>query len=83
VGATPTPAVYWDFENIPASLVDERWGEGAYQQRRSTVLDVLIDVPAVMSSPRPSGWVAINRAYANWWSLARNRPTRQDVRAVA
>jgi len=60
-------AVYWDFENIHASLFDAKNGRGAYhKQKRYTSQEVLIDVQAVYDFAATYGNIAINKAYCNW-----------------
>ncbi len=60
-------ALYWDFENIHASLFDSKNGKGAYgKQRRSAPQEFLVDVQAVYDFAATYGSVAINKAYCNW-----------------
>lgn len=60
-------AVYWDFENIHASLFDAKNGRGAYsKQNRFGPQDVLVDVQAVYDFAATYGNVAINKAYCHW-----------------
>ena len=66
-------AIYWDFENIHASLVDQRKGAGTYRQSRFTPQDPFVDVEAMMEFAASLGSVAINRAYGNWQWFARYR----------
>lgn len=66
-------AVYWDFENIHASLFDLVNGENSYQQNRFTTQDSLINLQAVMDYVTGIGDVVINRAYANWNFFSRYR----------
>lgn len=75
---TPDPAahtaIYWDFENLHASLCEARQ-EGAYSRPddRFKVQDPLVDVAAVMALAARFGPVAINRAYCNWQFFGRYR----------
>ena len=75
--ADPRPAValYWDFENLHAALVEERAGEGAYGKpdARFRVQEPLVDVQAIVDFAAGLGPLAINRAYANWQYLGRYR----------
>ena len=75
--ADPRPAValYWDFENLHAALVEERAGEGAYAKpdARFRVQEPLVDVAAIVALAAGLGPLAINRAYANWQYLGRYR----------
>jgi uncharacterized protein (TIGR00288 family) len=61
-------AVYWDFENIHASLYDAAHGSGGYgrTQNRNKQQDFLVDVQAVYDFATTYGNVAINKAYCNW-----------------
>jgi hypothetical protein len=70
-----TVAVYWDFENLHAGLVDARYGEGAYakQDNRFKPQEPLIDVQALVELASSFGPVAINRAYGNWQFFGRYR----------
>ncbi len=76
----PTPnnaaqvAIYWDFENLHASLCEARQ-EGAYSRPddRFKVQDPLVDVAAIMALAAGLGPVAINRAYCNWQFFGRYR----------
>ena len=75
--ANPRPAValYWDFENLHAALVEQRAGEGAYAKpdTRFRVQEPLVDVQAIVDLAASLGPIAINRAYANWQYLGRYR----------
>lgn len=67
-------ALYWDFENIHASLFDAKNGKGAYgKQRRSAPQEVLIDVQAVYDFASTYGNVVINKAYCHWQWYAKYR----------
>ena len=61
-----TVAIYWDFENIHASILDQRKGVGTYKTSRFSPQEQLVDVEALMEFAASLGSVAINRAYANW-----------------
>jgi uncharacterized LabA/DUF88 family protein len=67
-------ALYWDFENLHASLCEARQ-EGAYskQDNRFKVQEPLIDVQAVLELAASFGPIAINRAYCNWQYFSRYR----------
>lgn len=71
----PAVALYWDFENLHASLVEQQAGEGAYAKpdARFRVQEPLVDVPAIIALAAGLGPLAINRAYANWQYLGRYR----------
>jgi uncharacterized LabA/DUF88 family protein len=67
-------ALYWDFENLHASLCDEK-EPGAYgrQDYRFKVQEPLVDVQAVVELAASFGPIAINRAYCNWQFFGRYR----------
>jgi hypothetical protein len=69
----PSVAIYWDFENIHASLIDQLRGAGTYRQTRFTPQDPVVNVAALMEFCASFGSVAINRAYGNWQWFARYR----------
>ena len=68
-------ALYWDFENLHAGLMEVKYGEGAYakQDNRFKVQEPLIDVQALVELGASFGPVAINRAYGNWQYFGRYR----------
>ncbi len=71
----PSVALYWDFENLHASLTDARQGEGAYNKPdgRFKAQEPLVDIPAIMALAASFGPIAINRAYCNWQYFGRYR----------
>jgi len=69
----PSVAIYWDFENIHATLIDQLNGAGTYRQTRFTPQDPVVNVAALMEFCASFGTVAINRAYGNWQWFARYR----------
>ena len=67
-------ALYWDFENLHASLWETRQGEPyARNDNRFKVQEPLIDVQAVVQMAATFGPLAINRAYCNWQYFGRYR----------
>lgn len=68
-------AIYWDFENLHAGLVEAKYGEGAYakQDNRFKAQAPLIDVQALVELCASFGTIAINRAYCNWQFFGRYR----------
>jgi len=68
-----TVAMYWDFENIHASLIELQKGPGSYRQSRFTPQEPLVDVAALMEYAASLGSIAINRAYGNWQWFSRYR----------
>jgi len=69
----PSVAIYWDFENIHATLIDQTKGAGTYRQTRFTPQEPVVDVAALMEFCASFGSIAINRAYGNWQWFARYR----------
>lgn len=70
-----TVAMYWDFENLHAGLIDAKYGDGTYakQDNRFKPQEPLIDVQALVELCASFGPVAINRAYGNWQFFGRYR----------
>jgi hypothetical protein len=73
--AKKSVALYWDFENLHASLSDARMGEGAYNKPdgRFKAQEPLVDVQAIVELAASFGPIAINRAYCNWQYFGRYR----------
>jgi uncharacterized LabA/DUF88 family protein len=71
----PSVALYWDFENLHASLSDAKLGEGAYNKPdgRFKAQEPLVDVQAIVELAASFGPIAINRAYCNWQYFGRYR----------
>ncbi|MBK6651095.1 MAG: NYN domain-containing protein [Betaproteobacteria bacterium] len=67
-------ALYWDFENLHASLCEER-DPGAYARpdNRFRPQEPLVDIQAVVEFAASFGPIAINRAYCNWQFFGRYR----------
>lgn len=63
---TSNVAIYWDFENLQASLVEKKGGNGAYGRTKYQAQEALIDIESVMEYAATFGVVSINRAYCNW-----------------
>jgi uncharacterized protein (TIGR00288 family) len=68
-------ALYWDFENIHASLYDLANGSGSYggTSNRHKQQESLVDVQALYDFATTYGNMAINKAYGNWQWFARYR----------
>lgn len=66
-------ALYWDFENLHAGLVDQAHGVGAYAASRFRPQDEIIDISTIIEFALSVGPLAINRAFANWVSFNRYR----------
>ena len=73
--STRSVALYWDFENLHASLSEARLGEGSYGKPdgRFKLQEPLIDVQAIVELACAYGPIAINRAYCNWQFFGRYR----------
>ncbi len=67
--------MYWDFENLHASLAEDRFGEGYYSKpdSRFKVQEPLVDIQAIVELGASFGPIAINRAYCNWQYFGRYR----------
>ena len=72
--ALPSVALYWDFENLHASLCEGK-SPGSYSQpdNRFKVQEPLVDVLSIVSLAASLGPLAINRAYCNWQYFGRYR----------
>jgi hypothetical protein len=66
-------AIYWDFENIHACVVDELRGEGAYRAARYRLQEPLVDLDPVVEYAATFGRVVVHRAYGNWQYFSRYR----------
>lgn len=68
-------ALYWDFENLHASLSEAVYGDGSYGKAdgRFKAQEPFIDVQAIVELASSFGPVAINRAYCNWQWFGRYR----------
>ncbi len=62
----PQVAIYWDFENIHAAVLEEKEGEGTYHRVFNEPQEPVVNVGAVIRYASTLGTIAINRAYANW-----------------
>lgn len=66
-------ALYWDFENLHASLAEQR-EPGVYgAANRFKLQEPLVDVGAVAAFAASLGPVAISRAFCNWQFFGRYR----------
>ena len=71
---SPSVALYWDFENLHASLWETRQDEPyTRNDNRFKVQEPLIDVQAVVAMAATLGPIAIHRAYCNWQYFGRYR----------
>jgi NYN domain len=71
----PSVALYWDFENLHASLSEAQLGEGTYGRPdgRFKLQEPLVDVAAVVALASSLGPLAIHKAYCNWQFFGRYR----------
>ena len=65
-------AIYWDFENIHASLYSVRTGQSySSPENRYRQQDPIVNIQAVMDYAATLGDIVINRAYCHWQWFAR------------
>ncbi|HEY6314520.1 MAG TPA: NYN domain-containing protein [Streptosporangiaceae bacterium] len=64
-------AVYWDFENVHACLMDELKGRGAYRRTWFRPQDPLVNIDPVVEYAATFGRIVVHRAYCNWQHYAR------------
>ena len=62
-------AVYWDFENIHASLCNLEFGNNWYIKNRTSEQPQVIAIDSIMEFIAALGLVNINKAYADWSSF--------------
>jgi hypothetical protein len=74
-GSGSSVALYWDFENLHAGVLESKHGEGTYAKpdNRFKPQEPLVDVQALVELAASFGPVAINRAYGNWQFFGRYR----------
>ena len=77
VGADAAVAIYWDFENVHACMVDDADGDGAYRSTRFKPQEPVVDIDPVMEYAATFGRVVVHRAYANWQYFGRYRDELQ------
>lgn len=68
-------AIYWDFENIHASLYNGKYGNASYgkSENRFTVQEPLVKVNSIFDYAASFGNIVINKAYCNWQWFGRYR----------
>ncbi|MEO7391546.1 MAG: NYN domain-containing protein [Ramlibacter sp.] len=70
----PGVSLYWDFENLHASLWEERQNDSyGKTDNRFKVQEPLVDVQSVVDLAASFGPLAIHRAYCNWQYFGRYR----------
>lgn len=62
-------AVYWDFENIHASIATIKNGPNWYKDNRFTKQPIFVDIKSIMEFARGAGDINVNKAYGNWQSF--------------
>ncbi|HEY6787283.1 MAG TPA: NYN domain-containing protein [Trebonia sp.] len=76
-GTDAAVAIYWDFENVHACLVDDADGDGAYRACRFKVQEPIVDIDPITEYAATFGRVVVHRAYANWQYFGRYRDELQ------
>lgn len=71
-------AVYWDFENMHASLAGVQYGPDWYRNNRFQRQPSILNIDAIMGFAAVLGNININRAYANWSNLTAYSSTLQS-----
>lgn len=66
-------AIYWDFENIHASLIENEQGEGAYRRSWYRPQEAVVQFAPIVNHAASFGDIVLNRAYGNWQWLGRYR----------
>lgn len=70
-------AVYWDFENVHACVIDELRGEGTYRSGRFKPQEPVVDIDPVVEYAATLGRIVLHRAYCNWQYFGRYRDELQ------
>ncbi len=70
-------AIYWDFENVHASLMDEQQGDGAYRASWYHPQVPVLDIDPVVEYAATFGRILVHRAYCNWQYYGRYRDELQ------
>ena len=78
-GTDAAVAIYWDFENVHACLVDDAADSegGAYRASRFKVQEPVVDIDPITEYAATFGRVVVHRAYANWQYFGRYRDELQ------
>ena len=76
-GTDAAVAIYWDFENVHACLIDDADGDGAYRATRFKPQEPVLDIDPVTEYAATFGRVVVHRAYANWQYFGRYRDELQ------
>jgi len=70
-------AIYWDFENVHASLMDDLSGPGAYRASWFRPQEPIVDIDPVVEYAATFGRIVVHRAYCNWQYYGRYRDELQ------
>lgn len=71
-------AIYWDFENIHASVITVKYGSNWYRENRHNKQPQIVDIKSIMEFIRSNGDININKAFANWNSFDAYKFDLQD-----
>ncbi|HEX4092221.1 MAG TPA: NYN domain-containing protein [Trebonia sp.] len=61
-----TVAIYWDFENVHACVLDDLYGKNTYRDSHWSRQKRVVDVARVVEYAASFGRVVVHRAYGNW-----------------
>ena len=64
-------AIYWDFENIHACLIDREYGREEYVNNRYRPQPPIVQIEPVIDYAASLGDVVIHKAYCNWQFFGR------------
>ncbi len=70
-------AIYWDFENVHACVLDELRGDGTYRSGRFKPQEPAVDIDPVVEYAATLGRIVLHRAYCNWQYFGRYRDELQ------
>jgi NYN domain/OST-HTH/LOTUS domain len=70
-------AIYWDFENVHASLMDDNGGAGSYRASWFRPQEPIVDIDPVVEYAATFGRIVVHRAYCNWQYYGRYRDELQ------
>lgn len=59
-------AIYWDFENLHATLLNQLSGETTYKNSRNTSQTPIVNLDPILEYAASFGDIIINCAYGNW-----------------
>jgi len=64
-------AVYWDFENIHASLGSLKFGATWYKDNRYSIQDKIVDIGSIADMISSLGKIDIHKAYGDWTNFGK------------